>query len=161
MEKQRQPPKPVFKEYNHNQMWLLPQSLDEMIPQNHVVRTINQTIDALNIDEMRNRYKRNGCSSYQQKMMLKVLIYAYTQKVFTSQLITKVLRENIHFIWIAGKKRHSQIRKNAAAKTNMSRRCVCTNVKTVDGVGAAQYVIRQSTTGGLKSIRLLRCTRRR
>ena len=103
MKKKRQTPNPVFKEYNQDQMWLLPPSLDEMIPKNHVVRTINQAIDAMDIDFMLDRYKGGGCSSYHPKMMLKVLIYAYTQKVYTSRMIAKALRENVHFMWIAGK----------------------------------------------------------
>ena len=87
MKKKRRTPKPVFKEYNQDQMWLLPPSIDELVPQNHVVRTVNQAIDAMNIDFMLSRYRGGGCSSYHPKMMLKVLIYAYTQKIYTSRMI--------------------------------------------------------------------------
>ena len=105
MKKKRATPKPVFKEYNQDQMWLLPPSIDELVPQNHVVRTVNQAIDAMNIDFMLSRYRGGGCSSYHPKMMLKVLIYAYTQKIYTSRMIAKALRENVHFMWIAGRNR--------------------------------------------------------
>jgi hypothetical protein len=35
-------------------------------------------------------------------MRLKVLVYAYCQKVYTSRKIAAVLRENIYFMWISG-----------------------------------------------------------
>ena len=35
-------------------------------------------------------------------MMLKVLVYAYTQKLYSSRQIAKALRENIHFMWLSG-----------------------------------------------------------
>lgn len=38
-------------------------------------------------------------------MMLKVLVYAYTQKIYSSRQIAKALRENIHFMWLSGNNR--------------------------------------------------------
>jgi hypothetical protein len=35
-------------------------------------------------------------------MMLKVIIYAYTQQIFSSRQIAKALRENINFMWLSG-----------------------------------------------------------
>jgi hypothetical protein len=35
-------------------------------------------------------------------MLLKVLIYAYTQQIYTSRKIAKALRENIYFMWLSG-----------------------------------------------------------
>jgi hypothetical protein len=38
-------------------------------------------------------------------MMLKVMVYAYTQRIYTSRRIAKALRENIQFMWISGMNR--------------------------------------------------------
>ena len=81
---------------------LLPASLDELVPQELLVRVINQTIEELNIDPLLKRYKGGGTSSFHPKMMLKVMVYAYTQKIYTSRKIAKALRENIQFMWISG-----------------------------------------------------------
>lgn len=35
-------------------------------------------------------------------MLLKVLIYAYTQQIYSSRKIAKALRENIYFMWLSG-----------------------------------------------------------
>ncbi len=92
----------TFKPYTMDQPALLPPTLDELVPKEHLVRVVNQTIEELNIDALLKRYKGGGTSSYHPKMMLKVMVYAYSQKVYTSRKIAKALRENIQFMWIAG-----------------------------------------------------------
>jgi len=102
MKKKRKPSQPVFKEYNQDQMWLLPPSLEEMIPQNHVVRTVNAAINRMDLKQVLKGYKGGGTSSYHPQMLIKVLVYAYTQKVYSSRMIAKALRENIYFMWLSG-----------------------------------------------------------
>jgi transposase len=92
----------VFKPYSVNQMMLLPPSLEELIPQNHMVRVVNDLLDKLDLDRFICRYEGGGASSYHPMMMLKVLIYAYTQRIYTSRQIAKALRENVQFMWISG-----------------------------------------------------------
>src|SRR4030042_580563 len=48
------------------------------------------------------QYKGGGTSSYHPKMLLKVLVYAYTQQLYSSRKIAKALRENIYFMWLSG-----------------------------------------------------------
>jgi len=38
-------------------------------------------------------------------MLLKVLLCAYTERIYSSRWIAKALRENIHFMWISGESR--------------------------------------------------------
>jgi transposase len=40
-------------------------------------------------------------------MLTKIIIYAYTQRIYSSRQIAEAVRENIMFMWIAG--RHDQI----------------------------------------------------
>ncbi|MCP1312701.1 transposase, partial [Paenibacillus tyrfis] len=39
------------------------------------------------------------------KMLTKIIIYAYTQRIYSSRQIAKAVRENIMFMWIAGRQR--------------------------------------------------------
>ena len=92
----------TFKPYTMDQPALLPPTLDELVPKDHLVRVVNQTIEVLNIDPLLRKYKGGGTSSFHPKMMLKVMIYAYSQRIYTSRKIAKALRENIQFMWISG-----------------------------------------------------------
>jgi transposase len=81
---------------------LIPPSWDELIPANHVVRVVNRAIERIDLGPLLKKYKGGGTSSYHPGMMLKVLVYAYTQKIYSSRQIAKALRENVNFMWLSG-----------------------------------------------------------
>lgn len=85
-----------------NQIRLMPQSYEEKIPAGHLVRLVNEAIDALDLEILLAQYEGGGTSSYHPKMMLKVLVYAYCKKIYTSRKIAEALEENIHFMWLSG-----------------------------------------------------------
>lgn len=93
---------PVFKPYNQNQPMLLPPSLEELIPEKHMVRVVDETIDTLNIEPLLETYKGGGTSAYHPLMLLKVLVYAYISKIYSVRHIAKALRENVFFMWLSG-----------------------------------------------------------
>ncbi len=81
--------KVTFKQYNMNQPSLLPASLEELIPEEHLVRVVNRMADRIDIKPLLAKYKGGGTSSYHPRMMLKVLVYAYTEKIFSSRRIAE------------------------------------------------------------------------
>jgi len=93
---------PVFKEYTQGQVVLLPTDLEAQIAPKHLVRVVNTTIEKMNLARLMAQYKGGGTSSYHPKMLLKVLVYAYTQQLYSSRKIAKALRENIYFMWLSG-----------------------------------------------------------
>jgi transposase len=103
--KKKQMSQPVFKDYNQNQSMLLPPNLEELIPHNHLVRVVNSTIDQLKIDSLLATYKGGGSSAFHPMMLLKVLIYSYLSKVYSSRVIAKRLREDINYMWLSGMNR--------------------------------------------------------
>jgi transposase len=94
--------KVTFKQYNMEQASLLPPRLEELIPGDHLVRVVNRVVDSIEIKPLLAKYKGGGTSSYHPRMMLKVLVYAYAEKIFSSRRIAKGLRENVNFMWISG-----------------------------------------------------------
>jgi transposase len=91
----------VFKHYNMDQL-KLPIDVEVMIPENHLVKVVNAAIEKMDINPLLEKYKGGGTSSYHPKMLLKVLVYAYCQRTYSSRQIAKGLRENIHFMWLSG-----------------------------------------------------------
>ena len=80
---------PVFKPYIQNQVALLPPSYEELIPAGHLVRVVNQVIKVMDLNVLLKRYEGGGRSSYHPKMMLKVLVYGYCEKIYSSRKIAK------------------------------------------------------------------------
>lgn len=92
----------VFKPYLQDQLMLLPPSLEELIPQGHLVRIVNTAVERMKLDPLLDAYDvGGGASRYHPKMLLKVLVYGYTQQLYSSRRIAKALRENVHFMWLA------------------------------------------------------------
>ena len=96
---------PVFKEYTQGQVVLLPTDLGAQIPPKHLIRVVNTSIEKMDLSALLAQYKGGGTSSYHPKMLLKVLVYAYTQQLYSSRKIAKALRENIYFMWLSGNQR--------------------------------------------------------
>ena len=95
----------VFKHYEQQQVMLLPPSLEELIPEQHLVRVVNRTIDGLNVEPLVATYKGGGASAYHPLVLVKVLVYAYLSKIYSSRRIAKALREDVNFMWLAAMQR--------------------------------------------------------
>lgn len=95
----------VFKDYTNNQVMLLPPSLEELIDSNHPVRVVNDVIERIDVGPLLKSYKPGGTSVYHPKMLLKVLIYGYLSNIFSSRKLEASVKENIHFMWLAGMNR--------------------------------------------------------
>lgn len=95
----------AIKSDNRKQNLLLPPSLDELVPENHMVRVVDAVIDRLDISDILSTYRGGGNSAFNPKMMLKVLIFAYLSNVYSSRRIEELLRRDIYFMWLAGMKR--------------------------------------------------------
>ncbi|MFD0675245.1 IS1182 family transposase [Cohnella sp. GCM10027633] len=94
----------MYIQYTMDQL-CLPMDLEEDIPQNHLVRVVNSAVNRLDDSIFASAYPGGGRDSYHPKMLTKVLIYAYTQRIYTSRQIAKAVRENVMFMWIAGRQR--------------------------------------------------------
>ena len=91
-----------FCSYIPNQTVLFPQRIDENIAADDPVRIVNAVVDNLNLDNFKKLYKETGRSAYHPQMILKVIIYAYMNNIYSCRKIEKLLLRDIHYIWLAG-----------------------------------------------------------
>ena len=56
---------------------------DEILTANDSVRIVNTVVDNLNLDNFKNLYKATGRCPYHPKMMLKVIIHAYMNNIYS------------------------------------------------------------------------------
>lgn len=91
-----------FKEYNQNQMMLLPPNLEDKVPQEHIARFISQVVDQLDIKEIESQYTDGGCRAYHPRLLVKILLYGYSVGVRSSRKIQQKIQEDLVFMWLAG-----------------------------------------------------------
>lgn len=92
-----------FRSYNPKQLYLLPPSLDDWLPQDHLARFISETVDQMDLSALITAYRSNGQGSaaYHPAMMVKILLYAYCMGIPSSRKIAKALVDDVAFRWLA------------------------------------------------------------
>src|SRR5690625_461213 len=91
---------PSFKPYNNKQIQVI-YDIEALIPENHEARVVDEFVEAVPDEKLFSHYKGGGRPSYHPKMMLKIIIYAYTQKVYSCRGIEKLTKENLPAMWLA------------------------------------------------------------
>lgn len=91
---------PLFKPYNNRQAFSI-FDVEALIPEHHVARIIDEMIELLPDTQLFSYYPGGGRSSYHPKMMLKVILYAYSQKEYSCRRIEKLTQENLPAMWLA------------------------------------------------------------
>jgi len=88
-----------YRPYLPDQEFLLPPSLRDWLPENHLVYFVSDVIDNLNLSAMDVVYgdEQRGQPPYDPRMMTKVLVYGYCVGVFSSRRIQQRLTEDIAF----------------------------------------------------------------
>lgn len=93
---------PNFREYNQEQMSFTPIIPANLLEEEHPSRIIDKVVELLNIDNIIETYKREGNPSYNPRMMLKVLFYAYFIGAMSCRKIWDNLKCRADFIFLSG-----------------------------------------------------------
>ena len=88
-----------FLPYEPNQDFLLPPSLSEWLPENHLAYFMSELIDGLNLQIFYARYEGDGRRNqpFDPAMLVKVLVYGYATGVFSSRKMARKLFEDVAF----------------------------------------------------------------
>lgn len=88
-----------YRPYFPEQDFLLPPSLREWLPENHLAYFVSDLIDQLDLSVIESYYEREerGYPPYHPRMMAKVLVYGYCAGVFSSRKLEKRLVEDVAF----------------------------------------------------------------
>ena len=92
---------PVFKPYDQQQILAIPPTLEQLIPQGHPVRVVNEVIDKINMEPLLKAYHIRGSSSYHPLLLLKVLVYGYVTNIYSSRKLAAACQESVYFMWLS------------------------------------------------------------
>ena len=84
----------------------LPLELDGLVPEDDSVRLLSQTLEELNYTKLYQAYSAKGRNPVvDPKTMFKILVYAYSQNIYSSHKIERACKRDINFMWLlAGQK---------------------------------------------------------
>lgn len=95
----------MFKNYTINQT-TLPLDMEQFIPETDVAFAVNSLVEAIPPHLFDELEQQLGRPAYHPKMMLKILLYAYTQRVFSGRKIEFLLDDSYRMRWLAN---HEQV----------------------------------------------------
>ena len=89
----------TYRPYLPDQDFLLPPSLRDWLPEDHLVYFVSDVVDALDLSEITTVYEdeERGYPPYHPVMLTKVLVYAYCVGIFSSRRIQRRLAEDVGF----------------------------------------------------------------
>ena len=93
----------VYRTYLPDQDLLLPPSLRDWLPENHLAHFVSDVVDQLDLSAIESVYEKEerGQPPYHPRMMSKILLYGYCVGVFSSRQIHKKLLEDVGFRMLA------------------------------------------------------------
>ena len=89
----------TYRPYLPEQDLLLPPSLRDWLPENHLAYFVSDLIDQLDLSAIEGYYEQEerGYPPYHPRMMTKFLVYGYCVGVFSSRKLEKHLQEDVGF----------------------------------------------------------------
>ena len=90
-----------FIPFTRDQDYLLPPSMNDWLPEDHLARFIVEVVEQLDLSKLIRRYSGCGSSAYHPALMLALLVYGYATGVFSSRKIERATYDSVAFRFIA------------------------------------------------------------
>jgi transposase len=90
----------TFRDWDVDQRWLLPSSVDEFVPAGHLAYFVRDTVrTGLDLSAILSSYgEERGYPPYHPTMMTALLLYAYSQGIYSSRRIARACEERLDFM---------------------------------------------------------------
>jgi transposase len=90
-----------FRQVDRETGYLLPPSVDEWLPEQHLARFVVELIEQLDLSAMVKAYRGSGSASYHPSLLLGLLVYGYATGVFSSRKLERASYDSVAFRFIA------------------------------------------------------------
>lgn len=129
-----------FRRFDPDQILLMPPSLDEWLPQDHLARFVAELVDeVLDLSAIYADYTEvRGFPPYDPRLMVRLLIYGYTTGVRSSRAIERKCVDDVAFrffgqIMTCQDGRHLLLRGQNGARAEWRLLAACHNLRKVFG----------------------------
>src|SRR5437899_2873473 len=94
----------TFRPWDVDQVWLLPPSIQDLVPSGHMAHFVRDTVrTGLDLSRIMDVYdEERGFPPYHPGMMVALVLYAYSQGVYSSRRIARGCEERLDFAAVTG-----------------------------------------------------------
>jgi len=93
----------VFIKSLRNQVWTLPPDIRDLISSDHICYLVESFVDEMDFSEFEIRYDGSGHPAYHPRLICKILIQSMLDRVRSSRSISRNVRENVVYMYLAEK----------------------------------------------------------
>jgi len=86
---------------DRSQQYLMPPSIQEWLPENHLARFVVDIVSQLDLHPLSEAYAGKGIKAYHPQILLSLLFYGYATGVFSSRKIERATYDSVAFRFIA------------------------------------------------------------
>ena len=90
-----------FKITSNAQLFLLPPSVEDFIPCDHLARVINEVVETIDVKEIEVKYSYLGQKSYHPHLLLKLLFYGYSIGIRSGRKIAAACESDTAFMYLS------------------------------------------------------------
>lgn len=90
-----------FKPIKDDQLFLLPPSIEDFVPANHLARVIKEVVETIDVSSIESRYSHLGQKSYHPHLLLKLLFYGYSIGIRSGRKIAAACESDTAFMYLA------------------------------------------------------------
>jgi len=90
-----------FRLVDRDTAYLLPPSVDDWLPEDHLARFVVEIVDQLDISALKGAYTGSGSDAYHPRMMLALLFYSYATGRFSSRKIEAATHDSLAMRYVA------------------------------------------------------------
>ena len=90
-----------FRPRDRDTPYLLPPSLDDWLPKDHLARFVADIVDQLDLSALIGRYRGAGSAAYHPAMLLALLIFGYATGTYSSRRIEQATYDSLAFRYLA------------------------------------------------------------
>jgi transposase len=89
---------------DYRQQWLLPPSLEDLLPGGHPARLVREFVDVVDLDELgfKTEVAETGRPRYATTMLIKVILYGYMNRLRSTRLWEKACHNDVGMLWLTG-----------------------------------------------------------
>lgn len=90
-----------FRPIDRKTAYLLPPSVEDWLPEDHLARFIVEAIEQLDLSDLVRAYAGRGSAAYHPEVMLGLLVYGYATGLFSSRKIERATYDSVAFRYLA------------------------------------------------------------
>jgi transposase len=89
---------------NYSQQWLLPPSLEDLLPVGHPARMVREFVEAVNLKELgfETEVAETGRPTYAVSLQTKVILYGYMNRIRSTRGWERACLNDIGMLWLTG-----------------------------------------------------------